>query len=86
MIKTRKELLEEIHNDLNKSILNSESVFEALKDFADEAVIVGGHPYDRVRKMTKKEIIEAHQKSIEDNKSKLKIIESMIAKEGGENP
>lgn len=83
MIKTKKEILEEVYNETLKARVNSEIVIASLKDFKDDDVIVR-HTYDPTKSKTKFKLVKEHTDEIKNAEIKLKVIKSLIDQEGGE--
>lgn len=82
MIKTRKELLEEIYNAIQEEVLRMEIAIETLTDVDDDTVIetvVKRSPLGaREESLTKKDVIAKYTKDIEKREKVLAIIKNTL--------
>lgn len=85
MVKTRKQLLEELHDSVLYEVLQREVAIGLHDGEADDEVVgkipsqLGGE-----RKLIKKELVERYTKEIADRKKTIAVIERMLTEEGGE--
>lgn len=82
MIKTRKELLEEIYNTVHEEMLRMEIAIGTLADIEDDTVIetvVKRSPLGaREENLTKKDVIAKYTKDIEKREKVLAIIKKTL--------
>lgn len=84
MIKTRKELFDEIYNTVHEEILRMEIAIGTLADVEDDKVIetvVKRSPLGaREENLTKKDIIAKYTQDIEKREKVLKVIKKLLSK------
>ena len=88
-MKTRKQLLEELHDSVLFEMLQREVALSLLAGKPDDAVIEGmakKSPLGGERPMTKKDMVERYIKEIDQRQKTLTAIEKMLKQKGGENP
>lgn len=85
MIKTRKQLLEELHDSVLYEMLQRE-VAIGLHDGEEDSRVIDGFvqksPLGGERPITKKDLVERYTKEIRERQNTLKVIEKMLS-EGG---
>ena len=85
MVKTRKQLLEELHDSVLYEVLQREVAIGLHEGESDDQVVatqqsqLGGE-----RRITKKDLVQRYSKEIEDRKKTIAVIEKMLDEEGGE--
>lgn len=85
MVKTRKQLLEELHDSVLYEMLQREVAIGLHEGEPDDQVVatqqsqLGGE-----RRITKKDLVQRYTKEIEDRKKTIAVIEKMLLMEGGE--
>ena len=84
MIKTRKELFEEIYNTVYEEILRMEIAIATLADVEDDKVIetvVKRSPLGaREENLTKKDVIAKYTQDIEKREKVLQVIKKLLSK------
>ena len=86
MIKTRKDLLEEIYNTVHEEMLRMEIAIETLVDVDDDTVIetvVKKSPLGaREENLTKKDVVARYTQDSEKRAKVLKIIKELLKRDG----
>jgi len=89
MIKTRKQLLEELHDSVRYEMLQREVAIKLHEDEPDDKIIDGFMQRSALgpeRPITKKDLVERYTKEIAERQKTLTAIEALLKEEGGENP
>ena len=89
MVKTRKQLMEELHDSVCYEMLQREVALKLHEGEPDSYVIDGfvhKSPLGGERPITKKDLVERYTKEIAERQKTLTAIEELLKQEGGENP
>lgn len=82
MVKTRSELLEDIHNSVHEEMLRMEIAIETLTDVDDDKIIetvTRRSPLGaREEQLTKKDVIARYKEDIAKREKVLKVIKQML--------
>jgi len=87
-MKTRKQLLEELHDSVRYEILQREVAIKLHEGEPDSQVIDGfmqKSPLGMERPITKKDLVERYTKEIAERQKTLTAIEELLKQEGGES-
>lgn len=88
MTKTKKQLLEELHDSVLYEILQREVAIR-LHDSEEDSHVIDGFvqksPLGGERPITKKDLVERYTKEINERQNTLKVIKKMLSEEGDKN-